>query len=310
MIAIPATSILHHFATIQDPRVDRQKNHQLQDIFFITLCAVICGADNWVAIEEFGHSKEEWFTDLLGLQYGIPSHDTLGDVFAAIDAEQFSQCFSNWVADLANMTNGEVIAIDGKCVRRSLDKASNKAAIHRQLVLGHGRMVWFWARLNWMRNPTKLPPFPNLLSRLDINGACRSLRSERLARSALKPLDRCQVRQFQTRMLRPIRYREQIGVRRGEMIAGQILLTIQLSGEPIVFPAQDAPEHHIGVIRQSIAEQGGERFVQFRGNIVQPLEHPVTGQTAVAGYEILTARKLGDVLQRATCRRISARYSP
>ncbi len=109
-----SASIIHHFSTIQDPRVNRQKKHQLQDIFFITLCAVICGADNWVAIEEFGEAKEEWFTELLDLQYGIPSHDTLGDVFAVIDTDEFSDCFSKWVSDLATLTEGEVIAIDGK----------------------------------------------------------------------------------------------------------------------------------------------------------------------------------------------------
>ena len=170
MIAIPTASLLQHFSSIQDPRVDRQKKHQLQDIFFITLCAVICGADNWVAIEEFGNSKKEWFTDLLGLEHGIPSHDTLGDVFAAIDHEPFSECFSNWVADLANLTNGEVIAIDGKCVRRSLDKASNKAAIH---------MVSAWARQNGLvlgqvkvdEKSNEITAIPKLLSRLDINGA-------------------------------------------------------------------------------------------------------------------------------------------
>ena len=170
MTAKPTASILHHFSTIQDPRVDRQKKHQLQDIFFITLCAVICGADNWVAIEEFGHAKEEWFTDLLGLQYGIPSHDTLGDVFAAIDSEQFSECFSNWVTDLTNLTDGEVIAIDGKCIRRSLDKASNKAAIH---------MVSAWARQNGLvlgqvkvdEKSNEITAIPKLLSRLDISGA-------------------------------------------------------------------------------------------------------------------------------------------
>ena len=104
-------SIIHHFSNIQDPRVNRQKKHQLQDIFFITLCAVICGADNWVAIEEFGEAKEEWFTELLDLQHGIPSHDTLGDVFAVIDTEEFSDCFSKWVADLASLTEGEVLPL-------------------------------------------------------------------------------------------------------------------------------------------------------------------------------------------------------
>jgi len=121
---------LNYPSFLKHPRVNRQKKDQLQDIFFITLCAVICGADNWVAIEEFGEAKEDWFTELLDLKHGISSHDTLGDVFAVIDTEEFSECFSKWVADLATLTEGEVIAIDGKCLRRSIDKASNKAAIY------------------------------------------------------------------------------------------------------------------------------------------------------------------------------------
>ena len=90
----PTPSIMQPFSSIKDPRVNRQKKHKLQDIFFISLCAVICGADNWVAIEAFGVAKEQWFTEILGLEHGIPSHDTFGAVYAAINTEQFSQCFS------------------------------------------------------------------------------------------------------------------------------------------------------------------------------------------------------------------------
>lgn len=165
----PTASIIHHFRSIDDPRIDRQKKHQLQDIFFITLCAVICGADNWVAIEEFGKAKEDWFTELLGLTHGIPSHDTLGAVFAALDPEQFGQCFSNWVADLTTLTEGEVIAIDGKCVRRSIDKSSKKAAIYmvsafaqkNSLVLGQVKVD---------DKSNEITAIPKLLARLDITG--------------------------------------------------------------------------------------------------------------------------------------------
>ena len=165
----PTASIIHHFSSIEDPRVDRQKKHQLQDIFFIALCAVICGADNWVAIEEFGKAKEAWFTELLGLQHGIPSHDTFGEVFMVIDTEQFSECFSNWVCDLARLTDGEIIAIDGKCIRRSIDRASKKAAIH---------MVSAWAQRNSLvlgqvqvdDKSNEITAIPKLLSRLDITG--------------------------------------------------------------------------------------------------------------------------------------------
>jgi len=163
MTAKPTPSIIHHFSSIQDPRVNRQKKHQLQDIFFISLCAIICGADNWVAVEEFGLAKEEWFTGLLGL-------DTFGEVYAAIDTDHFSVCFSRWVADLATLTEGEVIAIDGKCIRRSLDKASKKAAIH---------MVSAWAQQNNLvlgqvkvdDKSNEITAIPKLLSRLDIAGA-------------------------------------------------------------------------------------------------------------------------------------------
>ena len=72
---------------------------------------MICGADNWVAIEAFGLSKEEWFTELLGLENGIPSHDTFGEVYAAIDTDPFSVCFSRWIADLASITEGEVLQL-------------------------------------------------------------------------------------------------------------------------------------------------------------------------------------------------------
>ena len=166
----PTASILQHFASLTDPRINRQKKHQLQDIFFITLCAVICGADNWVEIEEYGGAKEAWFTEQLGLVNGIPSHDTFGAVFAAIDQTQFSECFSRWVADLAALTEGEIIAIDGKCLRRSVDNASKKAAIH---------LVSAWAQQNRLvlgqvkvdDKSNEITAIPKLLERLDIAGA-------------------------------------------------------------------------------------------------------------------------------------------
>ena len=170
----PTASIFQHFSRIEDPRINRQKKHQLQDIFFITLCAVICGADNWVSIEEFGKAKEDWFTGMLDLQHGIPSHDTLGDVFAAIDTEQFSQCFSDWVADLATLTEGQVIAIDGKCLRRSIDRASKKAAIYMVSAFAQkNSMVLGQVKVDYKSN--EISAIPKLLSRLDIAGAIISI---------------------------------------------------------------------------------------------------------------------------------------
>jgi predicted transposase YbfD/YdcC len=131
---------------------------------------MICGADNWVAVEEFGLAKEAWFTDLLGLAHGIPSHDTFGEVYAAIDTDHFSVCFSRWVADLATLTEGEVIAIDGKCLRRSMDKASKKAAIHMVSAWAqHNNLVLGQVKVDDKSN--EITAIPKLLSRLDIAGA-------------------------------------------------------------------------------------------------------------------------------------------
>ncbi len=85
------------FAHVEDPRMERTKLHRLRDIIIIAIFGVICGADGWVGIEEFGKAKEAWFTELLGLPNGIPSHDTFGRVFAHLDPDQFEASFVEWV---------------------------------------------------------------------------------------------------------------------------------------------------------------------------------------------------------------------
>ena len=84
MTELKASSLVEHFAVLEDPRIERSKLHQLSDILVITVCAVICGADNWVEVEEFGRAREEWLARMLGLPNGIPSHDTFGRVFALL----------------------------------------------------------------------------------------------------------------------------------------------------------------------------------------------------------------------------------
>ena len=115
-------SIFDHFATLEDPRVDRTKRHQLMDIVTIGICAVICGADSWVEVEQFGRAKEEWLKTFLKLPNGIPSHDTFGRVFARLDAKKFEECFQRWVQETVEPLEGQVIAIDGKTLRRSHDR--------------------------------------------------------------------------------------------------------------------------------------------------------------------------------------------
>ena len=108
------------FEGLEDPRIDRTKLHQLEDIILIAIVAVICGAEGWVDIEAFGKAKEEWLKTFLVLPNGIPSHDTFGRVFARIDAQGFEQCFLRWVHSLNEKISG-VVAIDGKTLRRSHD---------------------------------------------------------------------------------------------------------------------------------------------------------------------------------------------
>ena len=137
-------SIAKHFGKIRDPRIDRTKWHKLMDILIIAICGVICGADSWVEIEMYGKSKLEWLKTFLRLPNGIPSHDTFGRVFAKLNPEEFEKSFLEWVKAIHELTEGQVIAIDGKQLRGSQDGPQGKAAIYmvsawateNQLVLG------------------------------------------------------------------------------------------------------------------------------------------------------------------------------
>jgi hypothetical protein len=126
-----ATSIWEHFPVVADPRVDRTKLHKLEDILVIVLCAVLCGAETWVDIVDFAKAKEAWLRTFLELPHGIPSHDTFGRVFAALDVRAFEQAFQSWILDLAGTREGKRIAIDGKTIRRSLDRASPSYAVRK-----------------------------------------------------------------------------------------------------------------------------------------------------------------------------------
>jgi predicted transposase YbfD/YdcC len=135
----PAASIVGHFVDLEDPRVERTKRHLLLDIVVIAICAVICGADSWVAVALFGKAKLAWLKRFLELPNGIPSHDTFGRVFARLKPEQFEKCFLQWIAAVSDITAGQVVAIDGKTVRRSHDTGIGRGAIH---------MVSAWATAN------------------------------------------------------------------------------------------------------------------------------------------------------------------
>ena len=165
----PAASIGTHFSKVEDPRVDRTKLHKLMDILVIAICAVICGADNWEEVELFGKAKEKWFKTFLELPNGIPSHDTFWRVFAKLDPEQFQQSFVSWISSVSEITDGQVIAIDGKILRRSHDKALGRGAID---------MVSAWATANHLvlgqvkvdDKSNEITAIPELLRILEISG--------------------------------------------------------------------------------------------------------------------------------------------
>jgi predicted transposase YbfD/YdcC len=162
-------SLMSHFASVPDPRIERTKRHKLIDIIAIALCGVICGANDWVAIEAYGRAKESWLRQFLELPNGIPAHDTFGDVFARLDSATFRQCFMDWVQAVYVATQGQVIAFDGKCVRGSKDGTLGKNAIY---------MVSAWATTNHLvlgqmkvdDKSNEITAIPALLALLDVAG--------------------------------------------------------------------------------------------------------------------------------------------
>jgi predicted transposase YbfD/YdcC len=165
----PTASITEHFASLQDPRMERTKLHQLLDILVIAICAVICGADDWVEVELFGNAKLAWLRTFLELANGIPSHDTFGRVFAHLNPEQFQQCFLAWIQAVSEITGGQVVAIDGKVLRGSCNRVLGKAGID---------MVSAWATANHLvlgqvkvdDKSNEITAIPKLLQVLEIAG--------------------------------------------------------------------------------------------------------------------------------------------
>jgi predicted transposase YbfD/YdcC len=164
-------SLLASFADLPDPRVERTKRHALSDLLLIALCALLSGAEDFVAMHDWGRARHDWLRHHLGLALpnGIPSHDTFGRVFARLDPEAFARCFLAWVEAVRQATDGQLVAIDGKTLRRSFDRAHQKAAIH---------MVSAWAAANHLvlgqvkvdDKSNEITAIPALLQMLDLHG--------------------------------------------------------------------------------------------------------------------------------------------
>jgi predicted transposase YbfD/YdcC len=170
----PTADLKHHFSHIPDPRIERGQEHHLLDILLIALCGAIAGANSWVDIAEFGRSQQAWLQTFLDLPNGIPSHDTFGRVFARLDPQAFQAAFRTWIEAVQTVTDGQVVAVDGKLARRSYDTHHGHAArrlisawaTHNRLVLGQRRVE---------ADSNEIEAVPHLLKLLALKGCIVTL---------------------------------------------------------------------------------------------------------------------------------------
>ncbi len=161
--------IVEHFSSVTDPRIQKKIKHKLIDIITITICASICGANDWVSVAHYGQSKMDWFKSFLELKNGIPSHDTFGNIFSVLQIDEIESCFLSWIQTISEMTGGQVVAIDGKTLRGSYDTANSKAAMH---------LVSAWAsesgvtlgQVKTEEKSNEITAIPELLDLLEIPG--------------------------------------------------------------------------------------------------------------------------------------------
>jgi predicted transposase YbfD/YdcC len=167
-------SLLEYFADLPDPRIDRCKEHKLIDIIVIAILATICSAEHFTEMEEFGNAKKGWLETFLELKNGIPSHDTFARVFALLSPAAFRERFVLWMQAVTTITAGQVVAIDGKTVRRSTDKSAGHKATH---------IVSAWATRNRLslgqikveEKTNEISAVPELLRLLNLKGCIVTL---------------------------------------------------------------------------------------------------------------------------------------
>lgn len=185
-----SSSLIEHFAPLPDPRVRGRTDYPLIEIVFLCISAIISGFDGWEAIEDFGCGKLDWLRKFLPYEHGIPCHDTIARVMSCLSPKALQSCFISWVQSIAQITDGEIVAIDGKQARRSYDKKNRKSAIH---------MVSAWACQNGVvlgqqKTDTKsneITAIPQLLDLLELKGCIVTIDAMGCQRDIAKKIRAC-----------------------------------------------------------------------------------------------------------------------
>ncbi|MGH9354072.1 MAG: ISAs1 family transposase [Terriglobia bacterium] len=164
---LTTTSLVAHLARVPDPRVNRNKEHDLVDILVIAVCALLCAAETFNDMEDFGKAKREWFETFLKLRNGIPSHDTFNRVFAAIKPEHFLECFLGWTQSVREAVAQEVVALDGKALRRALSGEQSVKYVVSAWAEGNGLVLGQWKVAD---KSNEITAVPELLRVLELSG--------------------------------------------------------------------------------------------------------------------------------------------
>jgi predicted transposase YbfD/YdcC len=165
-------SLIAHLSEVPDPRIDRRKDHDLIDVLVIAVCTLLCAGESFNDMEDFGKAKYDWFKTFLNLRNGIPSHDTFNRVFAALDPKQFLDCFLRWTQSLRQAVAQEVVALDGKALRRALDRDQSVKYIVSAWAESNGLVL---GQLKVADKSNEITAVPELLRVLELSGCIVTL---------------------------------------------------------------------------------------------------------------------------------------
>jgi predicted transposase YbfD/YdcC len=163
----PQLSLIAHFKNLPDPRVERTKDHELIDILVIAICTLLCAGESFNDMADFGQAKADWFKTFLTLRNGIPSHDTFNRVFAALDPQAFGECFMAWTQSLRAAVAQEIVALDGKALRRALNADQNSKVIVSAWAQSNGLVL---GQLKVDAKSNEITALPKLLRALELSG--------------------------------------------------------------------------------------------------------------------------------------------